>query len=162
MKIFTRSPWAYWGDRIFLAVLLCGVGMFFVIAPFMIVADGQTNLGPVPILGPVLGSIMFIAGIWAFFQPWPMRLEVDAKGVRIVHRPAKIVTIARNNILGATSRAVPRGGSAFGIVYKDNTGKVRGVKLYGGWRSSDGILVHSMTKELNTILGTTPPPTPWF
>lgn len=154
MKTFTRSPWAYWGDRIFIAVLLCGLGALFAIGTWMMVAQGRTDLGPMPIIGPVLGVVLFVIGIWAFFQPWPTRMEIDAKEVRVFFRPTKILTIARKNIVGAKTRAVPRGGSAFGIVYKDAKGKTRGVKLYGGWGLNE--------KKLNDILGTTPPPTPWF
>lgn len=145
----------YWGDRITILVIICGTGAFFFFGTLKLVADGEPNLGPVPIVGPLLGGIMMILGVMTFFRPWPTRIEIDAKEVRVFHRPEKTVTLPRKIVIGAAYKSAVPGGGNYGILYTDEKGKRRAVNIYGGWRGDDGTtyLKLSIAKAINAVLG---------
>lgn len=138
MTVFTRSSWAYWGDRIGIAIITGGFGAFLLIATTSAVTRGQEGLGPIPIIAPIAGIILIILGIRGLLRPWPTQIEIDTTEVRIYHRPEKTIILPKKSIIEARKITAYQGGSVIGFAYRDTKGKQRSLLIYGGWRDEHG------------------------
>ena len=150
---FTRLPWAYWTDRVAALILFGGVGLFCIGMTTMVVLKGQTELGPLPILGPLLGAGSILFGTWIFFQPFPFRIEIDEQELRVIHRPKKTVIIPRSDIIRATLVGPTRGRNG-AVLYRKDGKKVSQVIGFGYRSDADGTVYPQMSvcAEINRIL----------
>ena len=150
---FTRVPGWYWADRTTPLVILTGFSVLIAVIGFM--RDNVKGLDTASaVFSAIFLSVMFLAGILAFFfYPHPVRIEVDAKEVRVIYRPKKTIVIPRKDVIRATSRGtMPPGGRISGITYMKD-GKLKGAKIDAWYRGPNGLLPRSdIITALNTLL----------
>lgn len=153
MQSFDRVPFFYWADRICLLVLLVGAGALCLAA----VQSQRAELDPlVAIVAVLVGVAAAAAGVWAFFWwPWPKRIEVDGKEVRVVFGARKPLVIPRAKFIRASYGSLPTGGGGNAIEYTVGK-KKKFIRIYAHYRGEDGKISKGweITNTLNTLLAT--------
>ncbi len=149
MTTFIRVPLAYWADRIGMPILFGGIGIFICT---LVLVNGRDDLGSLEaILSLVLGAALVIAGIFFYFRhSLPVRIEVDAKDVRVFYIPEKMVNIPRKNvILARGSSNGMYGGTSNSIVYRKD-GAIKHANIMAWYRSEKGAVLPR--NDINTAL----------
>lgn len=149
MTTFTRIPLAYWADRVGFPILMSGIGLFILI---LILVKGQDGLGSLEnVLSLLLSLALVIFGIFFFVHhSLPVKIEIDAKDVRIFYLPKKTITIQRKDVIRAKgSSNGMHGGTSNSIAFQKD-GKIKYANIMAWYRKEDGGTIPR--DEINDVL----------